>query len=110
MGQRSIPLLAALTLMGAALPASAQTLEPVPVEGQPLGQNVNRVVQALEFLGTPLPRDTAQALQAAAKARDADKLQKLLDPHVLAVIRISPEERVKAARGPAKVVLQQGGY
>jgi len=99
-----------LAALGLPLLALAQAPEPVDAEGQPLGQNVARVVQALEFLGAPLPKDAAQALRAAAAARDAGKLQKLLDPHVLAVIRISPEARVKAARGPAPAVLQQGAF
>jgi hypothetical protein len=92
------------------LPAPLLAQEPVAVEGQPLGENVQRVIQGMKFLGAPLPADTAAGLQAAARARDAAQLQKLLDPQVLAVIRISPEARVKAARGPAKAVLQQGGH
>jgi hypothetical protein len=90
--------------------ALAQTLEPVAAEGQPLGQNVNRLLQALEFLGAPLSPEASRAIQTAIAERDAVKLQKLLDPHVLAVIRISPEARVKAARGPASAVLQQGAF
>jgi hypothetical protein len=81
-----------------------------PVEGQPLGENVRRLLKALDFLGNPLPADTAKALAAAAEARDAAKLQQLLDPHVLIVVTLNPEARVKAARGPAKVALQQSGY
>jgi len=102
----------AVVLAGLTLPclASAQAPEPVAAEGQPLGQNVNRVLQALEFLGAPLPKNATQALRAAAAARDAEVLQKLLDPYVLAVIRISPEARVQAARGPAAAVLQQGAF
>ena len=59
--------------------------------------------------GAPLPADTA-ALKQAAKDRDSARLQKLLDPHVLVMVDLSPEARVKARRGPAKAVLQQGGY
>src|SRR5260221_9379389 len=32
------------------------------VEGQPLGQNAARLVQALAFLGTSLPAETAEAI------------------------------------------------
>src|SRR3954462_8191446 len=81
-----------------------------PVEGQPLGENVKRLLKALDFLGNRLPADTAKALSAAAEARDAAKLQELLDPHVLIVVTLNPEARVKAAGGPAKVALQQSGY
>jgi hypothetical protein len=80
------------------------------VEGQPLGQNVLRLMDALTFLGTPLPAEQAAAIKAAAEANDADKVQKLLDPHVLLAVNINPESRVKVARGPAEAVIQQGGY
>jgi hypothetical protein len=80
------------------------------VEGQPLAENVRRLLQALDFLGEPLPARTTQQLQDAIKARDARRLQELLDPHVLATVELSPEARVKAKRGPARGELQQGGY
>jgi hypothetical protein len=84
--------------------------EPVAVEGQPLGANVTRVLQALESLGSPLPKETAESLTRAAKARDASQLQRLLDPHVLFIVSINPESRVKVQRGAAPAVLQQAGY
>jgi hypothetical protein len=94
------PLLAALLL------APAQP----PVEGQPLAANVERLVKALDFLGAPLPPDVLTPLRAALDARDARKVQELLDPRVLYVVTINPESRVKVARGPASAVLQQAGY
>jgi hypothetical protein len=90
--------------------ADAPKLEIEDVEGQPLAANVERLLQALEFLGAKLPEDTTKELLAAAKERNAKKLQELLDPHVLALVTLSPESRVKAARGPADAKLQQGGY
>src|SRR5262245_36600970 len=84
--------------------------EPVAVEGQPLAANVNRVLQALDSLGSPLPKETLESLTRAAKARDAAQLQKLLDPHVLFVVSLNPESRVKVQRGAAPAVLQQAGY
>ena len=85
-------------------------LQPVAVEGQPLAANVERVLQALEALGSPLPARTTAAVRLAARQRDASRLQALLDPHVLAVVTLNPETRVKAERGPAAAVLQQGAY
>ncbi len=90
--------------------ASAQTLQSVPVEGQPLASNASRVLQALEALGAPLPEKLNSELAAAIKAQDQVKIQNLLDPHVLTVININPESRVKALRGPAAAELQQTGY
>lgn len=101
--------LSILFLMAAS--SRADQLEVVgKVEGQPLGQNARRLLQALEYLGTPLPKETNDAIDAAATARDAVKIQKLLDPHVLLAVNINPESRVKVARGPAEANLQQHGF
>jgi hypothetical protein len=91
--------------------AAAQKLEVVGgVEGQPLAANVTRLLTALEFLGSPLPKGDVAALQAAVKDKDAAKIQELLDPHVLVQVSLNPESRVKAARGPVAATLQQHGY
>jgi Ca2+-binding EF-hand superfamily protein len=107
---RRHPWLALLTCCLAAGPAVSQTPPPIEVEGQPVARNVSRLLEAYKFLGRPLPAEEAKKLEQAIEARDAIKLQQLLDPHVLAVVSLSPEARVKAARGPADPVLQQGGF
>jgi hypothetical protein len=91
-------------------PSVADELPVIATEGQPLGANVTRVVQALEMLGRPLPAELKKKLAEAAKARDAETLQKLLDPQVLLLVALNPESRVKVSRGPAQGVLQQAGY
>ncbi|QDU40337.1 hypothetical protein Mal4_46930 [Maioricimonas rarisocia] len=80
------------------------------VEGQPLAANVRRLLQALEFLGTPLPDETSTQLQSAIEQRDAARLQELLDEHVLLAVDINPELRVKVTRGPARATIQQHGF
>ena len=80
------------------------------VEGQPLGANILRVVEALDYLGHSLPQSTIDMLKTAARSRDSAALQELLDPHVLFVVSLNPEVRVKVQRGPAKPTLQQSGY
>jgi hypothetical protein len=90
--------------------ANGADLALVEVDGQPLGANVLRLVQALDYLGSPLPQPTIEALTAAAKNRDATALQKLLDPGVLLAVSLNPELRVKVDRGPAKAMLQQAGW
>jgi len=90
--------------------ASGQELTPVVVEGQPLAANVKRLLQALDYLGAPLPAERSQALKAACHDHDAVKIQRLLDPHVLLAVHVNPEVRVKVARGPAKAAIQQVGF
>ncbi len=100
----------AIVLMVASAAAAQSSLPIEDVEGQPLGANAKRVVEALEFVGAPWPEKTSRAILDAAKVRDAKGLQELLDPHVLFAVSLNPEVRVKVQRGPAKAVLQQGGY
>ena len=80
---------------------ASPTLAPVAVEGQPLAANISRVIEALEYLGAPLPPELRAELGKAGQARDARRLQELLDARVLVVVHINPEARVKVARGPA---------
>ncbi|MBS0208753.1 MAG: CehA/McbA family metallohydrolase [Planctomycetes bacterium] len=90
--------------------ASAQDVPATPVEGQPLAANLERLAQALDYLGAPLAPETAIALREAGTQRDSLKLQSAIDPHVLFVVQINPESRVKVARGPGPARLQQAGY
>jgi hypothetical protein len=99
-----------LALVLAGPTPAADKLDVHDVEGQPLAANALRLLDALDFLGAPMPKDTADAVRAAAKDRDAAQLQKLLDPQVLVQVTINPESRVKAARGPAGAKLQQNGF
>jgi hypothetical protein len=99
-----------LSLIGRTAAHGAEAPEQIDVEGQPLAANVQRLQQALEFLGAPLPKETQAALETAGSARDSRKIQELLDPSVLLVVRLNPEVRVKVSRGPAPAVLQQGGF
>jgi len=103
-------LVVAFMTMFSSRAASAQELAPVNVEGQPLAANVKRLLQALDYLGAPLPAEVHKGLKAACDDQDAAKIQRLLDPHVLLAVHLNPEVRVKVARGPAKATLQQAGY
>jgi hypothetical protein len=94
-------------VLGRSGPARAEDPDVVDVEAQPLAANARRLREALEFLGRPLPPEASAALE---RATDARAIQRLLDPHVLLVVSINPEARVKVRRGPAVAVLQQGGY
>ena len=99
-----------LSIAGLAL-GQAQTALPIAkVEGQPLGANVSRLVQAMEFLGMPLAKPVVEKLNRAIRDRDEEVIQRILDPHVLVAVSLNPEVRVKVRRGPAKAMLRQGGY
>jgi hypothetical protein len=104
---RALLLLAALALPRL---GSAADLPVVSAEGQPLAANATRLVQALDLLGAPLPKDVVAHLRTAAESRDALAIQEALDPHVLLLVAMNPESRVKVLRGPASAVLQQAGY
>ena len=103
-------LILAVGLLAGRSPALGASLDPVEVEGQPLAANIERLDQALEFLGAPLSAETRQALAPALKARDWRGLQETIDPSVLFVVALNPEVRVKVSRGPAQARLQQAGY
>ncbi len=115
---RSFPVShAVLTLLTLATPSLSQAKDSpgekplvVSVEGQPLAANVTRVIESLNALGSPLAQDLVEKLMKASSAREATLLQELLDPHVLFVVSINPESRVKVKRGPAAVDLQQFGF
>ena len=104
----------AALLLSLVMPGAIQAADPPPVvtdvDYQPLAANAERVAKTLEFLGTPLPAETAKALTAADKTQDVRAIQKALDPLALVVVTINPESRVKANRGPADAKLQQSGY
>ena len=91
------------TVLAADKPAIVQE------EGQPVAANVERVLKSLDFLGMPLAKELTKSLTTAVEKQDAVAIQKLLDDRVVFVVNINPESRVKVARGPAEVVLQQAG-
>ena len=95
-------------MMQAILVLALAAQDPIPVEGQPLAAQVERLIQALEFLGSPLAPDVRAALSEAG--RDGARIQRLLDPQTLLVVHINSESRVKAARGRGEARLVQGGW
>src|ERR1700722_16625914 len=94
------PILFTAILLTAAHPLAADELAPLAVEGQPLAANIERLCQALDYLGAPISQPARTQLQTASAERDSVKLQSLLDPQVLFVVSINPESRVQVARGP----------
>lgn len=81
------------------------------VAEQPFEAQVKRVVAALEFVGAPLTKENAAAVEKAIEGKDsAAALQKLLDPLCVAQVTVNAESRVTVAVGPAAKKLVQHGW
>lgn len=84
------------------------------VEPQPLASATERLVQALEYVGSPLKPDDqgkiSRALQDTQVKGFAQQIQKVLDQYCLAMVTINPESRVSVIEGPARKELVQQGW
>src|SRR5258708_31709118 len=86
-----------------------QTLSAAPlamvneVEWQPLAAQVRRLIEATDYLGSPLGEKAKTALEAALNERNSQaaigKVQTILDARCLFGVQINPEMRVKVAQG-----------
>jgi hypothetical protein len=111
---RKLPLLVALSLL--LQPVGRSTAADLPqitqVELQPLAAQVQRLVDALDYLGAPLPHADRQALRAAAAdpAKGVATIQALLDPHCLVQVHVHAADKLEARPGPAKATLAEQGW
>ena len=84
------------------------------VEHQPLVAATERLLEALDFVGAPLPAEDTKALQGALKETDAKvanrTIQRVLDAHCVVGVTINPESRVSVVEGPVAKRLIQGGW
>lgn len=96
-----------LILLLCVLPIFGQTLPVIQVEHQPFAAQVARVVEALDFLGSPLPATESAELRTSDSV---ERMQQILDRHVLVAVEINPESRVKVEEGPAAPELEQQGW
>ncbi|HEY1108193.1 MAG TPA: hypothetical protein VGE76_06165, partial [Opitutaceae bacterium] len=82
------------------------------VEAQPLAAQVQRLLEAMDYQGSPLPAEDRRTLQAIPldAADAAVRLQQLLDRHCLFHVTINPEMRVKVSPGPAQPELVEQGW
>jgi len=99
---------AVLLVAGAAWAADLPLVD--KVEGQPLAAQVQRVAEALEFLGEPLRAEQRALLAQACKDRDVKAIQRLLDPRCLAGVRVSGPRQLEVQPGPARPELVQQGW
>ncbi len=96
-------------------PVSAAEFEIIDtVEKQPLVSATERLIDALQYVGSPLPAADLTKLKAAmALAGDRESvkaIQNVLDPLCLAQVTINAESRVSAVEGKAPRKLTQQGW
>ena len=84
------------------------------VEFQPLASATQRLIEALDYLGSPLSEGDLSAIQEALVSDNHTQaivdLQKILDAHCITGVNINPESRVKVKEGPANKELMQQGW
>lgn len=101
-------------LLVLAAPASAGWPTVPAVEAQPLIAQARRLMQALDFLGQPLPDETRRAIDALTEddgdARVAATLQKLLDPLCAAAVEIGSDGSVRATASATRPGLVEQGW
>lgn len=97
-------------LAGSSVVQAAVAPPVVDEQGQPVAANVQRVRDALAFLGAPLPPAVDEPLARAVADQDAVTIQKVLDEQVTFVVGVNPKSRVKVAEGPRVPPLQQAGW
>ena len=84
------------------------------VEIQPLASVTRRLIEALDYLGSPLSEDDLSAIREALVSDDHTQavidIQTSLDLYCLVGVHINPESRVKVDEGPANKELMQHGW
>ncbi|MDE0012573.1 MAG: CehA/McbA family metallohydrolase [Candidatus Poribacteria bacterium] len=84
------------------------------VEFQPLASATQRLIEALDYLGSPLSEGDLSAIKEALVSDDHKQaivdIQKILDAYCLTGVNINPESRVKVKEGPANKELMQQGW
>lgn len=102
----------ALAFLALPLSASAAELPQVSdVELQPLAAQVKRVIDALDYLGSPLPAESRKAIEEAQKNDDkkaaAAGIQGVLDRHCLAAVNL---DTGKVTLGLSRPELAEQGW
>ena len=84
------------------------------VEFQPIASATQRLIEALDYLGSPLSEDDLSAIENALVSDNHTQaivdIQKILDAYCLVGVNINPESRVKVKEGPVNKELMQQGW
>jgi hypothetical protein len=107
----AIVLVAMLAAIAGAKGPQSATAAAVPL--QPLAQQVHQIENALAYLGQPLSAEEVsridEAVSDSVESTAVKRLQSILDAHVLAIVQINAESRVKVEAGPAPPELVEAG-
>jgi hypothetical protein len=104
-----------LVLCGAAAAQQAthQHGGAAPISLQPLAQQVRQLEEALNYLGQPFAATDVRRIHEAVADPDESAavrtLETVLDEHVLLIVDINPESRVRVEEGTAKPELVEAG-
>ncbi|MEQ1829552.1 MAG: hypothetical protein ABL921_26555, partial [Pirellula sp.] len=79
-------------------------------ESQRISSLAQRLVEAMESLGSALSEEVQSKLREARSSENASEVESLLDRLAVARVIINPESRVKVEAGAASPTLQQSGY
>ena len=103
--------IAGLSLFIGVLASERAAALPVPL--QPLAQQAHQMENAMAYLGQPFSAEEIskidQAVAEPNESKAVERLQNVLDAHVLAVVQINAESRVKVEAGPAQPELVEAG-
>ncbi len=102
-------------ILGWAACDAAFGIDPVrDVQRQPLEASASRLIEAMRWLGEPLPDALVANIQRLANSTDdamvVQGIQAELDARCLVVVSINPESRVKVAAGPFAPQLYEKGW
>ena len=110
-GAAFVVLATLIAAAGAQASLKAEVSTSIPL--QPLAQQVHQIENALDYLGQPLSAEEVSRIDEAVtdsnESKAVAKLQRILDAHVLAIVSINAESRVKVEAGPAPPELVESG-
>lgn len=80
------------------------------VEAQPFAAQIKRLLEACDYIGSPVSDGDRRGLEEALQRGDSAKAQQILDERCLFGVHINPEMRVKVQQGPARPELLEQGW
>ncbi|MDF1863110.1 MAG: hypothetical protein P1U87_23035, partial [Verrucomicrobiales bacterium] len=98
-----VPVVLSLLFPGAVVSDELPLVEEAKL--QPVQVTLRRLVQATDYIGSPLQGDRAELFSS-----DLSGIQKQLDPLCIAAVTINPESRVSATPGDGERILVHGEW